>query len=120
MRRTEAAAQPRKRSRMSDDADDTAVAAGGKKARGRPRVDTQDATAADVSIIPYPHSAAPISRPLPIESIASDLSKKHVPQTDSSPASKDTNSSCTTRISAAQRDDNHLTKTAELSITCDN
>jgi hypothetical protein len=36
---------PRKRSRTSKDSDE----AGNKKARGRPRVDTQDATAADVS-----------------------------------------------------------------------
>jgi hypothetical protein len=37
----------RKRSRRSNSGDDGS--AGGKKARGRPRVDTQDATAADVS-----------------------------------------------------------------------
>lgn len=37
----------RKRSRRGDSGDDGG--AGGKKARGRPRVDTQDATAADVS-----------------------------------------------------------------------
>jgi hypothetical protein len=37
----------RKRSRRSNSGDDGG--AGGKKARGRPRVDTQDATAADVS-----------------------------------------------------------------------
>ncbi|KAI4648057.1 hypothetical protein J4E93_004468 [Alternaria ventricosa] len=37
----------RKRSRRRDSGDDGG--AGGKKARGRPRVDTQDATAADVS-----------------------------------------------------------------------
>jgi hypothetical protein len=43
-------ARPRKRSRTSEDADDLAVISKGKKARGRPRVDTQDATAADVSI----------------------------------------------------------------------
>lgn len=36
----------RKRSRRSNSGED---GAGGKKARGRPRVDTQDATAADVS-----------------------------------------------------------------------
>ncbi|KAF3038213.1 hypothetical protein E8E11_004973 [Didymella keratinophila] len=46
--RTKASTEPtRKRSRTSEDADDVAIAAGGKKARGRPRVDTQDATAAD-------------------------------------------------------------------------
>lgn len=39
----------RKRSRTSEDAEDAIVTSGGKKARGRPRVDTQDATAADVS-----------------------------------------------------------------------
>lgn len=38
----------RKRSRKSDSAEDGGP--GGKKARGRPRVDTKDATAADVSI----------------------------------------------------------------------
>jgi hypothetical protein len=37
----------RKRSRRSNSGDDGG--AGGKKTRGRPRVDTQDATAADVS-----------------------------------------------------------------------
>lgn len=42
----EHAQQLRKRSRRSNSGED---AAGGKKARGRPRVDTQDATAADVS-----------------------------------------------------------------------
>lgn len=42
-------ARPRKRSRQSDDADDVVITSGAKKARGRPRVDTQDATAADVS-----------------------------------------------------------------------
>lgn len=49
MGNTEGIARPRKRSRMSDDADDATAASGGKKVRGRPRVDTQDATAADVS-----------------------------------------------------------------------
>lgn len=45
---SEAQAQrSRKRSRKSNGSEDGA--AGGKKARGRPRVDTQDATAADVS-----------------------------------------------------------------------
>ena len=39
----------RKRSRTSEDAEDAVVTSGSKKARGRPRVDTQDATAADVS-----------------------------------------------------------------------
>ena len=42
----------RKRSRTSEDAEDAAVTSGSKKARGRPRVDTQDATAADVSDFP--------------------------------------------------------------------
>lgn len=42
----EHAQQPQKRSRKSNSGED---AAGGKKARGRPRVDTHDATAADVS-----------------------------------------------------------------------
>lgn len=50
MKSKETTEPPRKRVRMSEDADDLAVTAGGKKARGRPRVDTQDATAADVSI----------------------------------------------------------------------
>jgi hypothetical protein len=40
----EHALQSRKRSRRSGD-----VEGGGKKVRGRPRVDTEDATAADVS-----------------------------------------------------------------------
>lgn len=45
---SEAQAQKsRKRSRKSNGGEDGA--AGGKKTRGRPRVDTQDATAADVS-----------------------------------------------------------------------
>jgi hypothetical protein len=40
----------RKRSRKDDGAEDGAGGGGkGKRARGRPRVDTQDATAADVS-----------------------------------------------------------------------
>ncbi|KAF2623041.1 hypothetical protein BU25DRAFT_200455 [Macroventuria anomochaeta] len=47
MKSTEGTEPPHKRSRTSEDADDAAVASGGKKARGRPRVDTQDATAAD-------------------------------------------------------------------------
>jgi hypothetical protein len=58
----------RKRSRTSEDAEDAAVTSGSKKARGRPRVDTQDATAADVSdslclesILP--HKKALLSRP---------------------------------------------------------
>ncbi|KAF1851507.1 uncharacterized protein K460DRAFT_36250 [Cucurbitaria berberidis CBS 394.84] len=42
---SEEQAQPRKRSRTSNSTEDGA--AGGKKARGRPRVDTQDSTAAD-------------------------------------------------------------------------
>lgn len=53
MRSKEPTEPPRKRSRRSEDADDVAVTAGGKKVRGRPRVDTQDATAADVSIDPF-------------------------------------------------------------------
>ncbi|KAF3041752.1 hypothetical protein E8E12_008802 [Didymella heteroderae] len=47
MRSKEPTEPPRKRSRTSEDADDVTFLAGGKKARGRPRVDTQDATAAD-------------------------------------------------------------------------
>ncbi|KAH6643199.1 hypothetical protein C7974DRAFT_119410 [Boeremia exigua] len=47
MKGTESTERPRKRSRTSEDADDAAVTSGGKKTRGRPRVDTQDATAAD-------------------------------------------------------------------------
>lgn len=50
MKVTESTSRSRKRSRASDDGDDGAIASGSKKARGRPRVDTQDATAADVSI----------------------------------------------------------------------
>jgi hypothetical protein len=44
---SEGKAPSRKRSRASNSAEDGAK--DGKKARGRPRVDTQDATAADVS-----------------------------------------------------------------------
>jgi hypothetical protein len=50
MRSKEPTEPPRKRSRTGEDPDDAAVKVGGKKARGRPRVDTQDATAADVSM----------------------------------------------------------------------
>lgn len=48
-----ASTRPRKRSRTSNTAEDGGK--DGKKARGRPRVDTQDATAADVSswLAPY-------------------------------------------------------------------
>jgi hypothetical protein len=42
---SDGAAPSRKRSRVSANSEDP----GGKKARGRPRVDTQDETAADVS-----------------------------------------------------------------------
>ncbi|KAF9691902.1 hypothetical protein EKO04_009871 [Ascochyta lentis] len=44
---TAVTARPRKRSRTSEDGDKVAAVSTGKKARGRPRVDTQDATAAD-------------------------------------------------------------------------
>lgn len=50
MKSTEGTSRPRKRSRTSDNADNAPAAFGGKKARGRPRVDTEDATAADVSL----------------------------------------------------------------------
>lgn len=65
MRNKESSEPPRKRSRTSEDADDVAVTAGGKKARGRPRVDTQDATAADVSVVNSnrSHSVAQSDRP---------------------------------------------------------
>lgn len=56
---TEDAVRPRKRARVSNDANDVAAASGDKKARGRPRVDTEDATAADVSDVlsRYPYHA---------------------------------------------------------------
>ena len=44
---SEGHAPSRKRSRKSNSAEEDAT--GGKKARGRPRVDTHDGTAADVS-----------------------------------------------------------------------
>lgn len=55
MKNTVDAIRPRKRARVSNDADDAAAASGDKKARGRPRVDTEDATAADVSDTPSQH-----------------------------------------------------------------
>lgn len=57
---------PRKHSRASEDAEDAAIASSGKKTRGRPRVETQDATAGDVStnlIHPY-FSASRVVRSL--------------------------------------------------------
>lgn len=46
----------RKRTRTSQSTEDGASTPGGKKARGRPRVDTHDATAADVSCSIIPES----------------------------------------------------------------
>lgn len=48
MKGTDNAERSRKRSRLSEDGEEASTS-GGKKTRGRPRVDTQDATAADVS-----------------------------------------------------------------------
>lgn len=59
MKSTESTVRIRKRPRTSEDVEDAAIATGGKKIRGRPRVDTQDATAADVSANP-PHPFRPI------------------------------------------------------------
>lgn len=59
MESMESTERPHKHSRTSEDGDGAAVASGKKKARGRPRVDTQDATAADVSIALFSFSRSP-------------------------------------------------------------
>ena len=83
MKSTEITARPRKRSRTSEDAEDTTVAATGKKARGRPRVDTQDATAADVSTALCSHLFAPLLRPFfPIPESYQMSAINYLPETD--------------------------------------
>lgn len=103
---------PRKRLRTSEDADDVAVTGGGKKARGRPRVDTQDATAADVSVDPLEAWCLPSSL-LSISRTCATQNRK----TDAMTASKNANSSRSTRISATQRDHNIVTQAAEYPFT---
>lgn len=118
MKSTEITARPRKRSRTSEDAEDTTVAATGKKARGRPRVDTQDATAADVSTALYSHLFAPLLRPF-FQSHSRIKSQQSTiyPRLTLLLATKDADSACPTRIPAAQRNNNNITPTAKLSTT---
>ena len=113
MRSKELTEPPHKRSRTSEDADDVAVAAGGKKARGRPRVDTQDATAADVSLDPHDKACLPSL----LSSIFTTVAAQNT-ETDAVIASKNADSSRSTSIPAAQRDNNIITQAAGHSITC--
>lgn len=113
MRSKERTEPPRKRSRTSEDADDVAVTAGGKKARGRPRVDTQDATAADVSIAPhYTEYLYHFFSSMFSQSAARKT------ETDAAIASKNANPARATGIPATQRDNNIITQAAEYPTTC--
>lgn len=97
---SESKARPRKRSRTSEDADDAAVASGSKKVRGRPRVDTQDATAAEVSItLPIIHHFTLTILRVIIQLLHNQGS--HTRKTDAVVETKNTDPSCTTCISAA-------------------
>lgn len=113
MRSKELTEPPRKRSRTSENVDDVAVAVGGKKARGRPRVDTQDATAADVSL---DHHGKACLHSL-LSSIFSTGAAQNT-ETDAAIASKNADSSRSTSIPTAQRDNNIITQAAGHSITC--
>jgi hypothetical protein len=103
----------RKRSRTSNSAEDGGGKEG-KKARGRPRVDTQDATAADVSYF-IVYVSPDIFRASTCTVFVLDRAAYNfrLRKTNDIVETKNANTPCATSISAEERNNHLVTQTRE-------